>query len=165
MHTIRQLRTMKCLHLNKPSKRWRSLQMGLLHRWIPVVSLKKRGVAYSMSLLALCGFHGRKEMVDLLLEEGAGNANFFHTQLYICKWTGYRWKIYVWRTMPQTHYKDKIFGFLCSLSIKLVINCFVNATTHPTPKNISNNIHASRDGKQLKKAAIIPQFIYLLVHT
>ena len=52
--------------------------------------IKKRGVAYSMSLLALCGFHGRKEMVDLLLQEEAGNANFFHTQLYICKWTGYR---------------------------------------------------------------------------
>jgi len=27
---------------------------------------------YSMTLLALCGFHGRKEMVDLLLQEGAG---------------------------------------------------------------------------------------------
>ena len=34
---------------------------------------EKSGVAYSMSLLALCGFHGRKEMVDLLLKKGAGN--------------------------------------------------------------------------------------------
>ena len=36
--------------------------------------IEKSGVAYSMSLLALCGFHGRKEMVDLLLKEGAGNS-------------------------------------------------------------------------------------------
>ena len=35
--------------------------------------IKKSGVAYSMSLLALCGFHGKIEMVNLLLEEGAGN--------------------------------------------------------------------------------------------
>ena len=35
--------------------------------------IEKSGVTYSMSLLALCGFHGRKDMVDLLLEEGAGN--------------------------------------------------------------------------------------------
>ena len=34
--------------------------------------IEKSGVAYSMSLLALCGFHGRKDMVDLLLMEGAG---------------------------------------------------------------------------------------------
>jgi len=34
--------------------------------------MEKSGVAYSMSLLAFCGFHGRKEMVDLLLMEGAG---------------------------------------------------------------------------------------------
>ena len=34
--------------------------------------IKKSGVAYSMSLLALCGFHGNLEMVNLLLEEGAG---------------------------------------------------------------------------------------------
>ena len=34
--------------------------------------IEKRGVAYSMSLLALCGFHGRMDMVDLLLEQGAG---------------------------------------------------------------------------------------------
>ena len=34
--------------------------------------MEKSGVAYSMSLLALCGFHGRKDMVDLLLLEGAG---------------------------------------------------------------------------------------------
>jgi len=33
---------------------------------------KRNGALYSMSLLALCGFHGRKDMVDLLLEEGAG---------------------------------------------------------------------------------------------
>ena len=40
---------------------------------------EKRGVAYSMSLLALCGFHGRKDMVDLLLKEGAGNTGvIFH---------------------------------------------------------------------------------------
>ena len=35
--------------------------------------MEKSGVTYSMSLLAFCGFHGRKDMVDLLLEEGAGN--------------------------------------------------------------------------------------------
>ena len=35
--------------------------------------IEKRRVAYSMSLLALCGFYGRMEMVDLLLKEGAGN--------------------------------------------------------------------------------------------
>ena len=35
---------------------------------------EKSGVAYSMTLLALCGFYGRKDMVDLLLKEGAGNA-------------------------------------------------------------------------------------------
>ena len=28
-----------------------------------------------MSLLALCGFHGKLKMVDILLEEGAGNNN------------------------------------------------------------------------------------------
>jgi len=33
---------------------------------------KRNGVMYSMTLLALSGFHGRKEMVDLLLQEGAG---------------------------------------------------------------------------------------------
>jgi len=32
----------------------------------------RNGVIYSMTLLALCGFHGRKDMVDLLLEKGAG---------------------------------------------------------------------------------------------
>ena len=37
--------------------------------------MEKSGVAYSMSLLALCGFHGRKDMVDLLLMEGAGNVD------------------------------------------------------------------------------------------
>ena len=36
--------------------------------------MEKSGVAYSMSLLALCGFHGRNHMVDLLLKEGAGNS-------------------------------------------------------------------------------------------
>ena len=36
--------------------------------------MEKSGVAYSMSLLALCGFHGRNRMVDLLLKEGAGNS-------------------------------------------------------------------------------------------
>ena len=30
------------------------------------------GVVYSMTLLAFCGFHQRKYMVDLLLGEGAG---------------------------------------------------------------------------------------------
>ena len=35
--------------------------------------MEKSGVTYSMSLLALCGFHGKIEMVDLLLKEGAGN--------------------------------------------------------------------------------------------
>ena len=35
--------------------------------------MEKSGVTYSMSLLALSGFHGRKDMVDLLLKEGAGN--------------------------------------------------------------------------------------------
>ena len=35
--------------------------------------IEKSGVTYSMSLLALCGFHGRKDMVDLFLKEGAGN--------------------------------------------------------------------------------------------
>ena len=37
--------------------------------------MEKKGVTYSMSLLALCGFHGRKDMVDLLLDEGAGNSS------------------------------------------------------------------------------------------
>ena len=32
------------------------------------------GLIYSMSLLALCGFHGRKDMMDLLLKNGAGNS-------------------------------------------------------------------------------------------
>ena len=36
--------------------------------------MEKSGVAYSMSLLALCGFHGRKEMAVMLLTQGAGNA-------------------------------------------------------------------------------------------
>lgn len=35
--------------------------------------IEKSGRTYSMSLLALCGFHQEKEMVDLLLEQGAGN--------------------------------------------------------------------------------------------
>ena len=35
--------------------------------------IEKSGVTYGMSLLALCGFHERKEMMDLLLKEGAGN--------------------------------------------------------------------------------------------
>ena len=38
--------------------------------------IKKSGVTYSMSLLALCGFHERKEMVDLLLKEGAGTSTY-----------------------------------------------------------------------------------------
>ena len=42
--------------------------------------MEKSGVAYSMSLLALCGFHGRKDMMDLLLEEGAGNSKILITQ-------------------------------------------------------------------------------------
>ena len=37
--------------------------------------IERSGVTYSISLLALCGFHGRMEMVDLLLEQGAGNTN------------------------------------------------------------------------------------------
>ena len=37
--------------------------------------IERSGVTYSMSLLALCGFHGRMEMVDMLLEQGAGNTN------------------------------------------------------------------------------------------
>ena len=36
--------------------------------------IKQSGVAYSMSLLALCGFHGRKEMAIMLVNQGAGNA-------------------------------------------------------------------------------------------
>ena len=32
------------------------------------------GLIYSMSLLALCGFHGKEDMVDLLLKNGAGNS-------------------------------------------------------------------------------------------
>ena len=35
--------------------------------------IEKSGVTYSMSLLALCGIHGKEDMVDLLLKEGAGN--------------------------------------------------------------------------------------------
>ena len=34
--------------------------------------MEKSGVGYSVSPLALCGFHGRKDMVDLFLLEGAG---------------------------------------------------------------------------------------------
>ena len=41
---------------------------------------EKSGVAYSMTLLALCGFHGRKEMVDVLLKEGAGNTGVIFPQ-------------------------------------------------------------------------------------
>ena len=48
--------------------------------------IEKSGVAYSMSLLALCGFHGRKEMVDLLLKEGAGNRRHTVT-FFICNYT------------------------------------------------------------------------------
>ena len=36
--------------------------------------MEKSGVVYSMSFLAFCGFHGRKEMAVMLLNEGAGNA-------------------------------------------------------------------------------------------
>ena len=32
------------------------------------------GLVYSMSLLAFCSFHGRKDMMDLLLTYGAGNS-------------------------------------------------------------------------------------------
>ena len=53
---------------------------------------------------------------------------------------------------PRPAYKDKVFGFPRSLFIKLVINFSANATAHPTPEKLSNNIDASRDGKQLKKA-------------
>ena len=38
--------------------------------------IEESGVTYSMSLLAFCGFYRRKDMVDLLLDEGAGNGNF-----------------------------------------------------------------------------------------
>ena len=38
--------------------------------------IEKCGVAYSMSLLSLCGFYERMEMADFLLMEGAGNGNF-----------------------------------------------------------------------------------------
>ena len=41
---------------------------------------EKSGVTYSMSLLALSGFLGRKDMVDLLLNEGAGNTKLLVTQ-------------------------------------------------------------------------------------
>ena len=47
--------------------------------------IEKSGVAYSMSLLAFCGFHGRKDMVDLLLKEGAGNS----AEMLILKLTVY----------------------------------------------------------------------------
>ena len=62
---------------------------------------------------------------------------------------------------PRPAYKDEVFGFPRSLFIKLVINFSANATAHPTPEKLSNNIDASRDGKQLKKA---PQFkcLYLV---
>ena len=33
---------------------------------------RRSGVMYSMTLLALSGFHGRKKMADLLLQEEAG---------------------------------------------------------------------------------------------
>ena len=45
---------------------------------------KGNGMVYSMTLLALSGFHGRKEMVDLLLQEGAGSYSFYtpsHSQV------------------------------------------------------------------------------------
>ena len=48
--------------------------------------MEKRGVAYSMSLLALCGFHGRMDMVDLLLKEGAGKRRHTVT-FFICNST------------------------------------------------------------------------------
>ena len=32
------------------------------------------GLIYSMSLLALCGFHGREDMMKLLLHNRAGNS-------------------------------------------------------------------------------------------
>ena len=35
--------------------------------------IESGGLIYSMSLLAFCVFHGRKNMVDLLLKEEAGN--------------------------------------------------------------------------------------------
>lgn len=35
---------------------------------------RRNGVMYSMTLLALSGFHGRKDMLDLLLEERAGKS-------------------------------------------------------------------------------------------
>ena len=37
--------------------------------------IEKSGVTYSMSLPALSGFCGRKDMVDLVLLEGAGNSS------------------------------------------------------------------------------------------
>ena len=62
--------------------------------------MEKRGVAYSMSLLALCGFHGRKDMVDLLLKEGAGNIltstyiNIVGIGGHVDNWTFYNMLIY-----------------------------------------------------------------------
>jgi len=35
----------------------------------------KNQMKYTMTLLAFCGFHQRKDMVDLLLNEGAGKCN------------------------------------------------------------------------------------------
>ena len=32
------------------------------------------GLIYSMGLLAFCGFHGREDMMNLLLKNGAGNS-------------------------------------------------------------------------------------------
>jgi len=36
----------------------------------------ENGVNYAVTLLAFCGFHGRKDMVELLLKEGAGMAMY-----------------------------------------------------------------------------------------
>ena len=41
VHINRLLMMEKFLTLNKPSKRWRGLRIGVLHHWIPVVSSRK----------------------------------------------------------------------------------------------------------------------------
>ena len=37
------------------------------------------GVTYTMTLVAFCGFHQRKEMIDVLLKEGASMSMLYHT--------------------------------------------------------------------------------------
>jgi len=54
-----------CSYLTFPSS-------AQLARNSPSSSREMWGVMYSMTLLALSGFHGRKKMADLLLQEEAG---------------------------------------------------------------------------------------------